>query len=249
MARLDSLRYTSGFALTAVFYLIFVVLVFYISPPDEMGLLSIKPPTLDEIVWITFPPTSKMLASLPLFVFAFTCHQNIFSIYNELGDNSQKEMEKVISQSVGSSLLVYQIIGVFGYLTFGSHVSSNIIGMYPDSGFVTGGQLAIAMLVLLSYPLQLHPCRASMNKVLSGDTVMDTKRFVTITICTMILSYIVAISVSNLSTVLSVVGATGSTTICYILPGLFYYKMKVAEGEPNGREWLTWFGMGCLLLT
>lgn len=96
--------------------------------------------------------------------------------------------------------------------------------MYPTSAIVTGGQLAIAMLVLLSYPLQIHPCRASLHKVLYRDKT--SSNFVPLTLCIMAASLIIAISVQNLSTVLSVVGATGSTTICYILPGLFYYKLN-----------------------
>jgi amino acid permease len=36
LSRLDSLSYTSTFALSGVVYLIFVVAVFYISPPDGM---------------------------------------------------------------------------------------------------------------------------------------------------------------------------------------------------------------------
>lgn len=38
---------------------------------------------------------------------------------------------------------------------------------------------------------------------------------------------------SDLSLVLGIVGATGSTTICYILPGLFYYKV-CEDRRPSG---------------
>jgi amino acid permease len=60
----------------------------------------------------------------------------------------------------------------------------------------------------------------------------------------MVASYLVAVSVEDLSTVyfsffklqvLSVVGATGSTTICYILPGLFYFKYSQRHGPLNSR--------------
>lgn len=45
-----------------------------------------------------------------------------FPIYNELIDNTQARMNIVIGTSIGFSLGIYEIIGLFGYLTFGSKV-------------------------------------------------------------------------------------------------------------------------------
>lgn len=44
--------------------------------------------------------------------------------------------------------------------------------MYPSTTlFIAVGQLAIAILVMFSYPLQVHPCRNSLDKMFhSGDT-------------------------------------------------------------------------------
>lgn len=46
-----------------------------------------------------------------------------------------------------------------------------------------------------------------------------------------------AISITDLSTILSLVGATGSTAICYILPGILYYKMKRMGRSVDDRNW------------
>ena len=106
----------------------------------------------------------------------------------------------------------------------------------PPSDIITGAQIAIAFLVLFSYPLQAHPCRNSIDKVIPNGTegVMSKSRFSTITVCILILSYIIAITVSDLSLILALVGATGSTAICYILPGLFYYKFSQNMRAVNG---------------
>jgi len=55
---------------------------------------------------------------------------------------------------------------------------------------------------------------------------MSETRFAIITTVIVILSYIVAMTVSSLATVLAYVGSTGSTSISFILPGLFYYKIS-----------------------
>ena len=55
---------------------------------------------------------------------------------------------------------------------------------------------------------------------------MSDTRFAAITTSIIILSYIVAMTVSSLEKVLAYVGSTGSTSISFILPGLFYYKIS-----------------------
>lgn len=45
--------------------------------------------------------------------------------------------------------------------------------MYPATSiFIAVGQLAIAILVLFSYPLQVHPCRNCLDKVFGSSNVV-----------------------------------------------------------------------------
>ena len=119
---------------------------------------------------------------------------------------------------------------------------------------------------MFSYPLQVHPCRASVDAVLKwrpirrkdsandspsrakpsingkpflkprADTIGET-RFAVITTGIIVLSYIVAMTVSSLEKVLAYVGSTGSTSISFILPGLFYYKISSPE-SPHHQKML-----------
>ena len=61
------------------------------------------------------------------------------------------------------------------------------------------------------------------------ETSLKGKSFVFITCGILLASYLVAISVSSLARVLAIVGATGSTSISFILPGLFGYKLIGTE--------------------
>ncbi|KAJ1547367.1 hypothetical protein HK096_003235 [Nowakowskiella sp. JEL0078] len=230
--RLDSLKYISALALSSVVYLIFLVVFYFIFPLEGMP----SKVTWDEIQWIRFDIT-RFLTVLPIFVFAYTCHQNVFSVYNELIDNTKERAQSFIKISTATAFSTYELIGILGYITFGTSVSSNIIANYPNSALISGGQLAIAFLVLLSYPLQVHPARASLDKVVSQGapvSLMSQTKFVTITLFLIVFSYVIAIKVHNLSTVLSIVGATGSTTIGYILPGVFYWR--ICEDEDIEAE-------------
>lgn len=58
-----------------------------------------------------------------------------------------------------------------------AQVGANIIAMYPSTSlFIAIGQLAIVILVLFSYPLQVHPCRNCLDKVFhDGGNLINHK--------------------------------------------------------------------------
>jgi hypothetical protein len=60
----------------------------------------------------------------------------------------------------------------------------------------------------------------------AGAAMMGKTRFAVLTSAIVLLTYFVAMSVSSLERVLAYVGSTGSTSISFILPGLFYYKIS-----------------------
>lgn len=64
---------------------------------------------------------------------------------------------------------------------------------------------------------------------------MGETRFAAITTLIIVLSYIVAMTVSSLEKVLAYVGSTGSTSISFILPGLFYYKISSPHSPHHQR--------------
>ena len=202
-----------------------------------------------------FRDTVKYVA---IFVFSFTCHQNIFSVYNEIEKYSQRRIDFVILTAIIMALSIYFIVALEGYRTYGENVQSDILRSYPKSLIVTMMRIAIAFMVCLSYPLQLNParkCISSLSKslgricpikrifsaqtdnqsqedqeqlnnfVLYSEHVIVTSSFLT-------LSYIIAMIVEDLGIVLAVVGATGSTMVTYILPGVIYFKLSYVHDTP-----------------
>ncbi|CAR22048.1 amino acid transporter [Lachancea thermotolerans CBS 6340] len=276
MKRLDSLRYASMVAISSVAYLCVLVLVHYVWPSDEIrelrGHVSLGKPV---------GSFAALLSCFPIFVFAYTCHHNMFSIVNELRDNSLKGIYKVSIISVALAMSLYLLIGGSGYATFGDNVAGNIIMLYPQSAATTVGRVAIALLVMLAFPLQCHPARASVDHILhyfgagksheaapspssessqlipSSDTEdivveeggprqlavmpLEGKRFIAITTSILLLSYLLAISVTSLARVLAVVGATGSTSISFILPGIFGFQLIGSEDQPGQSSTKTKF--------
>lgn len=111
-------------------YLVAIVVKCYFWPMEEMQ----KP---GDISLIHFTP--NFISTFPVQVFAFTCSQNVsfaelgifcqwmtflkfFPLYNEVVSNTQERMNVIIGGSIGSAIITYEVIAVFGYLTFGSKV-------------------------------------------------------------------------------------------------------------------------------
>lgn len=53
----------------------------------------------------------------------------MFSILNEIKDDSPGSIVGVISGSIGTAASIYILVAITGYLTFGNNVVGNIIQM------------------------------------------------------------------------------------------------------------------------
>jgi len=53
----------------------------------------------------------------------------MFSILNEIKDNSPGSLVAVIGGSIGTAASVYILVAITGYLTFGNNVEGNIVSM------------------------------------------------------------------------------------------------------------------------
>jgi amino acid permease len=136
----------------AVFYLVSIV-IFYSLPSKRSHLPTPGP------IYMFHIDGHHFISVFPIFVFAFTCAQNMLPVHNEL--KARKEVHfvktrKAIISSITLAGTIYMLIGILGYLSFGSKVGTNIITMYPSASlFVCIGRLSIVVLTLCSYPLQV----------------------------------------------------------------------------------------------
>jgi len=254
----------------------------------------------------------QIIKNLSIFVFSFTCHQNIFTVVNEISNRTTKRIDTVITLTIYTALVLYLIISIEGYKTYGNYVKGDILLNYPQtSGIVTFMRLGIVIIMVASYPLQLDPSRRciisliySIKKTFFNDsnnqedqqqhsnndkesyqflenfnqndnntnkqkTIIDNNNieeeevelpsfiekyhqknnmhsyhgkihiskkdknkhqqhdilFLIITIIFLLASLSIAIIITDLGVILSVVGATGSTIVSYVLPGLIYFKL------------------------
>ena len=58
------------------------------------------------------------MSSVPLIIFAYMYQVNIPMIYYELERRDKKAMSKVLLSGSVSAIVLYALVGIFGYLTF-----------------------------------------------------------------------------------------------------------------------------------
>ena len=69
LRKLDSLKYTSIIALVSIAYLV-VLVVYHFASGDTLA-------DKGEVNWLHWQGAVPTLASFPVIVFAYTCHQNV----------------------------------------------------------------------------------------------------------------------------------------------------------------------------
>eukprot|EP00606_Chrysophyceae_sp_TOSAG23-5_P000928 GSChrysophyteH2.ASY1.ANO1.1285.1 assembled CDS len=237
---LDALRWTSGFS--GIFLVFLVSLVVAYALPDTTGLDPCA--TCEDSMDIV----TASIHVMPIFIFGYACQQNSFGIVNELENPSIQRINSVFLASISSAVVIYIIMASAGYLAFGNTVKPNILVSYPNNSFTSAARIFVSLVVLFHYPLQAHPARKSMLSLISSfyeETAEPNKsvyyqRYAACMILFLGLSIVIALSVTDLGLMLSLVGATGSTAISYILPGIFYYKIYKNEG-PAWLQKLSWY--------
>lgn len=244
MKRLDMLRFTSFLALFTVVYIVICCVAYYFDHFND----------LKDVDYKLFNFSLDIFSALPIVVFSFGCHINILPLYNELQNPSVERINNVIKLSLGGAFLTYLCIGLFAYLTYGGNTDSDVLTNYPTKTEFSIAKIGLSILVILSFPLQAFPFRLSLHNLLclwlEGPTILSKrscnseeitqnekswkdwfdKDGEVVRILEMIFvvgsSYCVALFVEDLGIVFAIVGATASPSLSYILPGIFYMKLK-----------------------
>ncbi|CUS24034.1 LAQU0S13e01794g1_1 [Lachancea quebecensis] len=161
--RLDGLKYSSILGLFAVAYLVCLVVGSFFK---DVVLTENYRELRGDVSWVGVYDKKGLISTFTIIVFAFTASMNLFSIINELKDNSMQNINRVITSSIGTSATLFLSVGVCGYLTFGSNALGNVMLNYdPDSIWTTIGKVCLGTMVILSFPLLLHPCRIAANNM------------------------------------------------------------------------------------
>eukprot|EP00948_MAST-09A_sp_MAST-9A-sp1_P003171 g3171.t1 len=174
--RVNSLRFTSLLGVLSIAYLVFATMQHSIKHLLNAGYNASwgqAPLWVDEFV--------PIMEALPIMMFAYTCQVNVFSIYEELEAKSPKRMQKVTRGALYVCSIVYILMGCFGALDFGKATNGNILNNYHitkaghQDPIMIFAFFAIALTVVMAFPLVIFPCRFTLDVLLFGHPHDDER--------------------------------------------------------------------------
>jgi amino acid permease len=270
---IGKLKYTSYAGVLAVIYLVFfsgILFLFYRG--DGTNGLKLLAEKASLVKVNNFEPfnSRNLLSVLPSFMFAFTCHQNVFPFYNEARDNSLKSMFKLVTISVLTSLCLYSVFAVCIASVFGSYLlrleesQKTILTTFTtefskETTFIAYSAkfsgIIYVFLLLFSFPLQILPLKISLLSLLpiSPDKAQRQEKNINVilslfSVCACILIYLVTLHMKILPKLSSIVGAFSSPLMMSTFPAIYLLKMEKSRRWNVRRILVAAFGVTGLVL-
>ncbi|XP_068632396.1 proton-coupled amino acid transporter-like protein pathetic [Battus philenor] len=138
--------------------------------------------------------------------------------------------------------VLYTAIGFFGYLKYGNHVHGSITLNLPDDLLAQSVRAVMAMSIFLSYGLQFY---VPMNIVwpyvkskLTSEYALKHGESVT-RIILVLITFVAAALIPNLSGIISLVGAFSSSALAIIFPP-FIEIMTFWPDRLGKDDWMLW---------
>ncbi|XP_070580447.1 putative sodium-coupled neutral amino acid transporter 10 isoform X6 [Ptychodera flava] len=203
-------------------------------------IILISFPTLLSFSWVSHASywrTEGLFQCLSIFSLAFTCHTQVFVVYESLPDRTERKMNDVVKGAVNMVAFCYIMVGFFGYVAFCEQGIKGDVLMNFKTSFVNDLlKMGFVISVALSFPMMIFPCRASINTLISGSQGPSLEnpggggehipqgRHQLITSFIVFFTLIVGIAIPNVETILGLTGSTTGTMIGYIFPALMFLK-------------------------
>lgn len=248
---IEALKYASLVGIVAATVLVIVVL--YAAVKDSHGLAD---------MFVVVPEPSRpgqsvrdVFVGVPIIVFVYTCHYNMYSIYNGFAVSERAQrMWRVVRTTFALDFSLYAFFGLAGYFAFRSATQANIITQIASAHVVPDAvmdvvQLGFAIGCWLTLPLFNLECRVGFQYVWrqiaaqcghrasvaskdleqgqhdSAERPALTGVFLVETAALLLVFLGVALVVKDIGTVFGVIGATTATAITFVYPSLFFLRV------------------------
>lgn len=158
---------------------------------------------------------------------------------NELERPTLRRINVTLSGAFSFVTLLYGVVGLFAYFSFGSATRTNVLLNYPDGDApIIAVRIGLSVAVAFSYPVLAAPWKESCASLLFGvDKLgknaadLPAHKYALLVLCLVALSLSVAMLTDDLGIVSKVQGATAGTFLQIIAPGIIYYYYAQINDE------------------
>ena len=187
-----------------------------------------------------------MVSSFPLIIFAYMYQVNIPMIYTELERRNSKQMSKVLIIGTVGAVVLYIVVGVWGYATFINYPgytpeealkAGNILeAPYPSSVTpILVGNFALFFAIASAAPLVVLPAKDTVEEIVAKGNPnrrLSKKENLLTTLGLIIVCYLLSIVIPSISAAMTLVGSTTNPAVGFILPIIFYWKSIEPDNVP-----------------
>ncbi|XP_075879053.1 putative sodium-coupled neutral amino acid transporter 8 [Nelusetta ayraudi] len=232
-------KYTSVLGTLAATYLCVAVIVkYYLMDSHTVDLTPERSHGVGS--W------GSMFSVVPTICFGFQCHEACIAIYSSMENQKLSHWVCISTLSMFFCLLVYTLTGVYGFMTFGREVASDILMSYPGNDVVMIiSRLLFGISIITIYPIILLLGRSViLNLVLRLErhrrgivthSFESRCRFI-LTVIWISVTVLTAMFVPDMSKVISVIGGISAFFI-FIFPGLcLLFTMQTEPVNPTIRS-------------
>lgn len=216
---ISSFSYVSFFSVASVFYLVVAVVVQFLISKQRTD-VNVWYPTVSDPI--------EILSIFPVLSFGYQCHMTSVPLYAELRNRTLSKYTFVVGSAMLLVTCCYLIVGVLGFVMFGTDVDPDIIRSFSSSSIkFTISRFAITISVCMTYPVVLFIGRSALEDAAIQITRSSSRfslrpnneKFRIISIFSwFILTLLVATFASGIKDVISVVGSIAGTFM-FFFPG------------------------------
>ena len=180
----------------------------------------------DTMSDLSYPRSWRgVVSSIPKFVFAYGCTQNLFGVANEMLEFSTTRLNVMAFSAIATAAVFNTICSVLPFLTFGKSTASNFLKNFDadESAWSQSVRAAAAFQVSVGTVLIFHPLRSSVIDLfsLSGNSEFNLRFSTSLVLLLLTLATSIWIG-DDLGIVINLTGLIGNSTMSFIVPCYLY---------------------------
>ncbi|XP_074407105.1 solute carrier family 38 member 8 isoform X5 [Zonotrichia albicollis] len=215
-------KYSSILGTLAACYLTLVITLKYYLQAESLHLTEPPQPSR-SLSW------TSIFSVIPTICFGFQCHEACVAIYSSMRNQSFSHWVTVSVLSMLICLLIYSLTaGLYGYLTFGEAVASDVLMSYPGNDpLVIVARLLFGVSIVTIYPIVVLLGRsvvkdlwaAPKRRAVAASEAHERRGRVALTVTWMAATLGIALFVPDIGKVIELIGGISAFFI-FIFPGL-----------------------------
>uniref|UniRef100_A0A3P8T5P3 Solute carrier family 38 member 8 n=1 Tax=Amphiprion percula TaxID=161767 RepID=A0A3P8T5P3_AMPPE len=219
-------------------FIMCLIIILPLSIPKEIGIQKYtrysaltcvhKYIRLSVNVCATSLSWASMFSVVPTICFGFQCHEACIAIYSSMENQKLSHWVLISVLSMFFCLLIYTLTGVYGFMTFGRAVASDILMSYPGNDVVMIiSRLLFGFSIITIYPIILLLGSVVLNLMLRVQRrrrgiithLFESRCRVVLTVIWISFTLLIAMFVPDMGQVISVIGGISAFFI-FIFPGM-----------------------------